>query len=333
MHVLFLGPKFGNSYLEYKALKRICKKVDIIDTNLIFRNTLSLKIFYHVAPELFIWKIRNFILSKIDTKYDLIYVRSGEYLDKNLLLQLKRKTEKIVFYCGDNPFLKRDKFRWRLFLKAAKLYDLLIFHQKSRIRMSKDLGLKKTMLVTPPYDKNIHIKKNNNKLKNNIVFIGTWFPERGIFFKKLSDLGLKFKIYGTKWNKDPNFENLKSKIKLGHVHFKNYAKIISKAKIAISLFSEQNIDDITRRPIEIAAIGTTIISKNTKSMKEIFKENKEAIYFNNANECYKKCSYLLKNTKLLNRISNNANIRVKKLKISNDDLIKKIIRRVQDDKN
>ena len=32
----------------------------------------------------------------------------------------------------------------------------------------------------------------------------------------------------------------------------------------------------------------------------------------------------LKNTKLLNRISNNANNRVKKLKISNDDLIKKL---------
>ena len=56
------------------------------------------------------------------------------------------------------------------------------------------------------------------------------FRKEEFFSKKKSDFGLKFKIYGIKWNKDPNFENLKSKIKLGHVHFKNYAKIISKAK-------------------------------------------------------------------------------------------------------
>ena len=74
MHVLFLGPKFGNSYLEYKALKRICKKVDIIDTNLIFKNTLSLKIFYHVAPELFIWKIRNFIFNSYINVVNYFYV-------------------------------------------------------------------------------------------------------------------------------------------------------------------------------------------------------------------------------------------------------------------
>ena len=89
------------------------------------------------------------------------------------------------------------------------------------------------------------------------------------------------------------------------------------------MFSEQNKDDITRRPIEIAAIGTAIISKNTKSMKEVFKENKEAIYLTTQTNVLKNV-YLLKNTKLLNRISNNANNRVKKLKISNDDLIKKL---------
>ena len=36
MKVLFIGPKLGNSYLQYLTLKKIYKKVDLIDANKVF---------------------------------------------------------------------------------------------------------------------------------------------------------------------------------------------------------------------------------------------------------------------------------------------------------
>ena len=331
MKVLFIGQKFGNSYFQYLALKRIYKRIDIIDSDRILPfPQLSGKVFFHISPFILQPYINYKILSKVKKKYDLIYVKAAELIGKNLILELKKKTRKIIFVCNDNPYTLRDKKKWELFLSAAKLYDLIVYQDKSRIELSKKYGLKNSLLTLPPYDIRMHkrqkISKNKKKYyKSDVIFIGTWFPERGIFLKKLIDLGLNIKIYGSRWNKDPNFELLKSKIKLGHVFSPNYSKLIQCAKIAICLFSKGNLDNVTARSIEIPAIGTLLCSLRTKEMKEIFIENKEAIFFNSPTDCFKKCKYYLKNTRIRKKIAQKGNIKITKiLKPNNDMLIKKI---------
>ena len=55
-------------------------------------------------------------------------------------------------------------------------------------------------------------------------------------------------------------------------------------------------------------------------------ENKEAIFFKNADECFQKCKKLLRNEKLIKKISLNGYLKVtKKLKLSTDEIIKKIV--------
>ena len=186
----------------------------------------------------------------------------------------------------------------------------------------------------PPYQKNIHCRQkisSNEKKKydTNVIFIGTWFPERGIFFKKLIDLGLDLKIYGSRWKKDPNYESIKLNITLGHVNNPLYSKLIQCAKIALCLPSTENLDSITARSIEIPAIGTLLCAVRTRAHQNTFVENKEAIFFNSARECYKKCKYLLHNNKKIKKISYSGHIKVTKiLKPANHSLIKKIVTKV-----
>jgi len=335
MKVLFIGAKFGNSYRQYLAIKKAYKKVDLIDgKKVLFLPWITNKIFFRISPLIFQSSINHHILSKVTKNYDLIYVKSGDLIGKNLILKLKEKTKKIVFFCNDNPFVKRDKQRWKLFLSAAKYYDLIAYQDKSRIKLAKKYGLKNSLLVLPAYDKKIHkkqkISKNEKKNYNNeVIFVGTWSPQKGIFLKKLMDLGLSLKIYGSRWKQDPNYKSLKPIIKLGNVYNKNYSKLIQNAKIALCLFAEQNLDTITGRSVEIPAIGTLLCSLRTKAMKKIFIENKEAIFFNNPNECFKKCSYYLNNPKISKKIAKRGNIKITKvLKPNNDNLTKKIINTV-----
>ena len=326
---LFIGTKFGNGYLQYKSLKFFFDVVDIIEPVSVFKNKYILKFFHHFNSRFFSLIIYNFILSKIKKNYDLIYVKSGEYLSKKLVLELKKKTKKIVYYCNDNPFVGRDKKRWDLFIPASKFYDLLIFQDKSRIKPAKKLGLKNIFLTLPPYDSKIHKKKKSQvtKKKNDVVFVGTWFHERGVFFRKLIDLGLNIKIYGTRWNKDPYFNILKPRVHLGHLKFNKYTKIIQNSKIAIALYSEGNKDNITARSMEIPAIGTLMLSKKTLTMSKLFKENKEVVFFNTPEECYKKCIYYINNSKKREIVAKNGYNKVtKRLSVSNVDLIKKIIK-------
>ena len=97
MKILFIGPKFGNSYLSFYCFK-IYKKVDLINTsNSILNNSLFSKVFIHLSSTVFEKYFYNFIIKKIKKKYDLIYVRSGEIIGDKLIKDLKKFSKKSFF--------------------------------------------------------------------------------------------------------------------------------------------------------------------------------------------------------------------------------------------
>tara|TARA_E500000331_G_scaffold352789_1_gene402129 strand:- start:1335 stop:1757 length:423 start_codon:yes stop_codon:yes gene_type:complete len=140
---------------------------------------------------------------------------------------------------------------------------------------------------------------------------------------------LNIKIYGSNWEKDKNFYFINRYITSGHLNYKNYSRIIKISKIAIALYSDDNKDSITARSLEIPAIGTFLISKKTSSMVNIYKENKEVVFFNSPSECFKKCKFYLKNDKNREAIAKNAQKKVlNNLNASNYDLIKKVLKNI-----
>ena len=336
MKILFVGPQKGRSFNEYLSLKKIYKNVDIIDpTRILFFEKILNSIFWHISPKLLEPIINRYFITKIKYKsYDLIYVRSGEFIGLKLISILKTVTKKIVIYCADNPFVNRDKKRWNLLKPSLKHFDLVVFQQFFRIRQAKKYNLKNILFVYPSYTQKVHcppkIKlKEKKKLQSDIIFIGTWFPSKGKFFKKLYDKGLKFKIYGGQWNKDKFFNRLKNRITLGHVDRTLYSKLIYCSKIAIGLTNEENMDDISERTIEIPAIGTLLCTNKTKTHQKILIENKEAIFFKDAEECFQKCQKLLKNEKLIKKIALNGHLKItQNLKLSTNEKIKKIVSKV-----
>ena len=190
---------------------------------------------------------------------------------------------KLIFLCLDNPFFNRDKRKWQLTLEGINLYDLIIFQQRTRIKYAKKLKLNYA-LIPPLYDKNVHKPPSKNirkKLfKRDIIMLGTWFVGRGEFAKKLINLGLKFEIHGPQWNKDIDYKYLKNYTKgkkkiIGH----NYSKLISESKIVISQPNTHNDDDITNKSLEVPAIGSLLLTKDTKSHRKIFKPSKDAFFF------------------------------------------------------
>ncbi len=285
MKILFIGRKGEKSYHHFLSLKKIYRNVDFIDPNKAYIfPSIGGRISNRFSPKIFEPIVNIYVLSKIKKHYDLIFVRSIELISEKLILLLKKKTKKIVCYCADNPFANRDRQVWKLALPALKYYDLVVFQQPSRIKLSKKYGIKKSLLVLPPYQKKIHCPQKltmneKKKYSNDVIFIGTWMPERGIFFNKLIDMGLNLKIFGTRWKKDKNYKLLKSRITLGHVGDSLYPKLIQCSKIALCIPSEQNLDDITERSIEIPAIGTLLCATRTRSHQKMLIENKEAIFF------------------------------------------------------
>ena len=332
--ILFLGRNALSSRHKYLCLKNICKSIDIIDaSNILYFEKITGRIFFHVSSKIFASLINWYVVSKIKKQYDLIFVDDGEFINEKLINFLKTKTTKIIYYCNDNPFVKRDKKKWQLSLPSLKHYDLIIFHNKSRIKPSKKYGVKNYLLVLPSYQKKIHTPQGNfgkkyRKYKYEVIFIGTWEPYRGVFFKKLIENGINIKIFGNLWHKDKYYDFLKPYIILGHVHDPNYSKLIYHSKIAICLPSVGNNDDITKRSIEIPAIGTLLMAKKTETHTKTFIDNQEAIFFKDAKDCYTKCKELLPNQRKIEKISYKGHLKVTKiLKTDFESVIKNIVKK------
>ncbi len=69
-------------------------------------------------------------------------------------------------------------------------------------------------------------------------------------------------------------------------------------------------------------------ANKTAAHKKIFVENKEAVFFNNVNECYNKCNKLLSDSRKIKRIAKLGHIKVTKtLKTDFETVIKKIVKK------
>ena len=325
MKILFIGKNYGNSKLSYNAIKKIHSKTEFLATENIL-SKIEHFIFYNFFPNLFNHKINEFYEKKIIKKYDLFFFYNNEYVNENLISKIKENNSKAFYYCGDNPFVNRDRKRWKLLIKVIDKFDLVIFQQKNRIKYVKKFNIKKYITILPPYFKNAHVR-DNKKPKKNIIFFGTWFPERGKFFYELIKLGIKIDIYGPRWNKDKKYyKYLKPHIHLNTYNAQQFANIISNYKIAIALYSKENDDDLSNRSIEIPAIGSLICSQKSKTLEKILIANKEAIYFNTPNECFKKCLYLLNNEKIIDKIRINGQKKILKiLRPEAQNVFKKIL--------
>jgi len=334
MNILIIGNNKKRDII-YNSIKKDYTNLKYLDTNKIFfKKNKYLNYIFYLFPFFFEKYLNNFFNKYIKNNYDIILIISVDYISKKALIKIKSKSKKVIAYVPDNPFVNRDKNRFFFFNKSINFYDKIIFIQKSRINLANKKKLKNIQLIWPCFSNKIHKKnkiiKNELKLLNNdVVFIGTHFHERSIFFEKLIRLGLDLKIYGTRWDEAKNFKFLKKNIQLGHVDGTNYSKIIQCSKIALCLPSQENLDDITIRNVEIPAIGSLLCSKRTNEAKKLLKEDHEAIYFNNAYECYTKCKYYLENPNKLNKIASNGNRKIKSLKIDYRTTFKKIFKNIK----
>lgn len=306
MKILFIGENKGNSIYTYFTFKKLNSTTKFINTTNIL-SKLNYHLFCKFNPNIFKFKIKRYFINKLSNKkYDLIFIFNCEFISDEVLQILKSCSKKIYFVCLDNPFLKRDFKRWNLLLEVINKFDLVIFQQKNREKFAKRFHIKNFITILPPFFKEIQkpLKKNP---KLDVVFIGTWFPERGFFFYELKKRGLNVDIYGPRWDRDIKYYRfLKKNIHLKHYSLSKIPKILNKYKIAIALYSKGNNDDISNRSIEIPISGTVICSEKSKTLEKILIKNKEAIYFKNANECKINCIKLLKNPKKIKKISFNS---------------------------
>lgn len=301
--ILFIGRDSGTSRHRARALRRLRYEVSVIDPLSLFsRGSLIDKWTWHTGG-MFLEKLicRKLLACIPRTEFDIVYVEGGELIGPSLVRELKNRAGTVINYNIDDPYGGRDGLRWRLYLQALPLYDLVVVLRDCNVAEARAKGATNVLRVLMSADEIAHSPKQiteeeAQQYSSDVAFVGTWMPERGPFLARLAALSVPLSIYGDRWHKAKEWPALRRFWRGPGIYDDvEYAKVIQCAKVNLGLLSKGNRDLSTTRSFEIPLLGGVLCAERTREHADLYVENEEAMFWGSAEECAEKCFQLLKN--------------------------------------
>jgi len=332
MDILYVGLDGGTSGQRIAALRRLGHRVTVFDQYRAYPDNKFFR-YWHMKTALLglDWLVERYMLSKMrGMSFELVFVDHGDLISPKVIQAFRQAGKVVVNYNQDDPYSDRDGRRWRIFLKSLPSYDLVVTTKRYRVEEAKTKGAQRVLAVRSPADELIHrpvelAAGDRAKYNADVVFVGTWMPERGPVLKRLVERGVPLRIYGERWNKAPEFERLRSHVVMGNLEGVEYAMAISGAKIALGLLSKGYGDLHTTRSVEIPAIGTLFCAERTSEHLAMYKDGEEAVFWDDPDDCADKCLALLADPEQIRKIAAAGLARVHDNGDFNEILLPKII--------
>lgn len=276
--------------------------------------------------------INNRIVIEVDkAKPDLIWVDQGPFLGKELLMRFKKYRVPIVNYTIDDPFNGRDYLRFKQYFRALPYYDVLAVVRNENVGEAQKYGARHVIRVFRSADELAHRRREiteaqSNDYSRDVVFIGTWMPERGPFLSRLIELGVPVSIWGDRWQKAKEWPRLESRWRGPGIYDDDgYAACVISARVCIGLLSKGNRDLHTTRSLEIPSLGGLLCAQRTYEHLSLYRDGEEAIFWDTPEDCASACKILLTDKLMRNKIANAGHQRALSNNHYNEPTIRYII--------
>jgi spore maturation protein CgeB len=296
LNILYLGPISGTCLDRANALRRLGHQVKHINLRTLLPKTTWVdKVTWHLGGDLLAPLLMpNLQKALKDQQYDLCWVDGGEWVTPKVIALLRQYTKKIVSYSIDDPLGSRDGARNRAYRQSLSSYELCVVMRAQNIDEAKALGAKNVLRVWMTADEITHAPRNlteedYKEFSSEVLFVGTWMPERGSFLLALINEGVPLTIRGSNWHKAPEWVELRAYWRGGSITGDDYAKAIQCAKVNLGLLSKGNRDLHTTRSSEIPALGGLLCAERTTEHTQMYEEGKEALFWNDSEECATAC--------------------------------------------
>lgn len=254
----------------------------------------------------------------------LIVIKGGAIYPWNFK-QIKKlyPQVKLISWSPDDMYVSHNRSLYYTY--SLKYYDVVFSMKSYNIEELKSLGAKKVEFLYQAYSNIFHKPCEDCskiKNKNDVLFIGYAEKERFDFMNYLAQNGVRIDIYGDGWHSKEyananDYLNIIRKPLLGT----NYANALSCYKISLCFLRKANRDLHTSRSIEIPACGGFMIAERTDEHKKLFKEDKEAVYFDTKEALLEKVNYYIENEKERRVISTAGYNRTQKEKYSMNEMV------------
>ena len=310
LDILYLGSMAGTSRDRADALRRLGHRIEHIELRKLLPKTAWVdRVTWKVGGHWFAPWIAHSLKEKLTWKhFELCLVDSGELVSPSVVKVLRAHAARVINYNIDDPLGERDKARFIAYRRSLPHYDLCIVVRSENVEEARLLGARDVARVYRSADEIAHAprllsEEDRAYWGSEVLFLGTWFPERGAFLLELIKRGVPLTICGANWHKAPEWASLKSHWRVGQIRGDNYAKAIQCAKVNLGLLSKGNRDLHTTRSLEIPALGGLLCAERTSEHTGMYEEGKEALFWSDVDECAAMCRLALDNEDLRQRIS------------------------------
>jgi spore maturation protein CgeB len=230
--------------------------------------------------------------------FDLCHVDNGECITPAIVALLRRRCGCVINYNIDDPFGRRDWHRFSAYRAAVPHYDMVVVIRELNVPEAQQLGASRVLCVHRSADEVSHAPvamtpADLSAWSCEVLFLGTWMPERGPFLAELLRLGVPLTIRGARWQHAPEWPQLAAAYKGGPVFGTDYAKAIQGARINLGLLSKGNRDLHTTRSLEIPALGAMLCAERTSEHEAMYIDGAEAVFWSSTEECAQACRKLL----------------------------------------
>ncbi len=332
LNILYLGPISGTCLDRANALRRLGHSVEHIDLRYFLPKTLWVdRITWRLGGNIFSsWIERALPTRLLGKRFDLCYVNGGEWVTPKVIELLRNYAPKLVNYNTDDPLGLRDGSRFKAYRQSLPYYDLNVVVRQENVVEAKALGAKKLLRVYMSADEIAHApreltEQDHQTWDTDVLFLGTWMPERGPFLVDLIKYGVSLTIRGPNWQKAAEWPQLKNYWKGGTVEGDDYAKAIQCAKVNLGLLSKGNRDLHTTRSLEIPALGGLLCAERTSEHLTMYKEGEEALFWKDAEECAAMCRLALSDEVKRQAIADAGHLRLKQNGHHNEIILATIV--------
>lgn len=330
MKVLYVGAKNGTSMQRAQALQRLGHDVEHVTPYAPLPKRWPSWLKWLGGPGID-QVVAHYLARNITGEgFDLAHVDSGDVIGPKSLAVIRQHAPVVTNYNADNPYADPPitRNRWTLFRRAAPDYDLAVTIRRPGIEEKmRAKGIKVPISVIQTADEVVHRAPAtlDPEWASEVCFVGTWMPGREVFMKTLIEAGVPLTLYGPRWDRSPNAEELKPFWRKPYLEGGDYTNAIAGARIALVTLNGENFDLHTTRSVEIPAIGTAMVAVRTSDHERMYQDGVEAVFFDDPADCARKCLALLAEPEKLADIAAAGHARVAANGHFNESLMKMVL--------
>ncbi|HLW25830.1 MAG TPA: glycosyltransferase [Steroidobacteraceae bacterium] len=338
LSILYVGANDGTALDRANALKRLGHRVTHVDLReLLPRTPWVYRITWHMGGHLLAPLVLRALPRALGAaQFDVCHVDCGEWVTPHVIALLRRHARRIVNYNIDDPLSMRDYARFKAYRSSLPYYDLCVVVRDENVPEAQRLGARNVMRVYRSSDEVSHAPRpltsaDRERWRAEVLFLGTWFPERGPFLLDLVRRGVPLTIRGANWNKAREWEALRPYWKGGQLHGDDYALALQCARVNLGLLSKGNRDLHTTRSLEIPALGGLLCAERTPEHLALYVEGLEALFWSDAQECARVCLEALADEPRRRRIAAAGQARSRANAHYNENVMRAILARLTAD--